>query len=110
MLLKTNMEIKDIITYYVNTSNEVLEIDFRLVQDGDDEIRTDEVPLSELEEYGLKINHEKIETPEEIEDDFDDMMGLDDDFDSEIIIDDLIPFLNEYYTVHPERLPDVSLF
>lgn len=104
------MEIKDIITYYVNTSNEVLEIDFRLMEDNDDEIRTDEVPLSELEEYGLKYEHEKIEIEEDIEDDFDDMMGLDEDFDNQINIDELIPFLNEYYTVHPERLPSPSLF
>lgn len=104
------MEIKDIITYYVNTSNEVLEIDFRLIQDSDDEIRTDEVPLSVLEEYGLKIQHEKIEISEEIDDDFEEMLGLDEDFDNQINIDDLVPFLNEYYTVHPERLPTPSLF
>jgi len=105
------MEIREIISFYINTTNEVLEVDFRLTEDGDDEMRTDEVPLSELTEYGFKFEHEHIDI--ESEDDFDDMSGLlDEDFDidSDINMEELLPFLNEYYTVNPDKLPDVYLF
>lgn len=105
------MEIREIISFYINTTNEVLEVDFRLADDEDTDMRTAEIPLIELQEYGLKFNHEKLDVIEELEDDFDDMMGLDDDFgDQEFLIEELIPFLNEYFTVHSEKLPPKDLF
>lgn len=105
------MEIREIISYYINTTNEVLEVDFRLTDDEDTDMRTAEIPLLELQEYGLNINHEKLDIIEELEDDFEDMGGLDDDFsDEDFSIEDLVPFLNEYFTVHPEKLPFKDLF
>lgn len=105
------MEIREIISYYINTTNEVLEVDFKLTDDEDTDMRTAEIPLLELQEYGLNINHEKLDILEELEDDFEDMSGLDDDFgDEDFSIEDLVPFLNEYFTVHPEKLPSKDLF
>lgn len=112
LFIKTNMEIREILSFYINTTNEVLEVDFRLVDDEDTDMRTAEIPLLELKDYGLKFNHEKIDIIEEMEDDFDDMLGiLDDEFDEdEFSIEELVPFLNEYFTVHPEKLPSKDLF
>ena len=103
------MEIREIISFYVNTANEVLEVDFRLIEDDDSHVRTDEIELSELQDFGLKINHEHLDMMDDITEDYDD---LDDDEEpiEELDRDELLSFLTEYYTVNPDELPDASLF
>jgi hypothetical protein len=103
------MEIREIISFYVNTANEVLEVDFRLIEDDDSHVRTDEIELSELQDFGLKINHEHLDMMDDITEDYDD---LDDEKEliEELDRDELLSFLTEYYTVNPNKLPDASLF
>jgi hypothetical protein len=103
------MEIREIISFYVNTANEVLEVDFRLIEDDDSHVRTDEIELSELQDFGLKINHEHLDMMDDITEDYDD---LDDEEEpiEELDRDELLSFLTEYYTVNPNKLPDASLF
>lgn len=103
------MEIREIISFYVNTANEVLEVDFRLIEDDDSHVRTDEIELSELQDFGLKINHEHLDMMDDITEDYDD---LDDEEEpiEELDRDELLSFLTEYYTVNPDKLPDASLF
>jgi len=105
------MEIREIISFFINTENEVLEVDFRLTEDSDSEVRSAEIEISELEDFGLKINH-TLDVFEEIEDDFDDMSGLDDEFNDidSLTDEDIMSFLNEYYTVNPNKLPPSDLF
>ena len=102
------MEVKEIISFYINTSNEVLEVDFRLIEDDDNSVRTDEIELIELTSFGLQINHEDTHLSDE--DDFEDMDGLDEDFQDDLTMEEVLSFLNEYYIVNPNRLPDPSLF
>ena len=106
------MEIREIISFYINTENEVLEVDFRTIDDNDNEVRTAEINLSELEEFGLQINHSMFDVFKEIEDDFEDMGGLDDDFNTEddLSSEEILSFLNEYYTINPTKLPKSGLF
>ena len=103
------MEIREIISFYVNTANEVLEVDFRLIEDDDSHVRTDKIELSELQDFGLKINHEHLDMMDDIMEDYDD---LDDEEEpiEELDRDELLSFLTEYYTVNPDKLPDASLF
>jgi len=103
------MEIREIISFYVNTANEVLEVDFRLIEDDDSHVRTDEIELSELQDFGLQINHEHLDMMDDIMEDYDD---LDDEEEpiEELDRDELLSFLTEYYTVNPNKLPDISLF
>jgi hypothetical protein len=103
------MEIREIISFYINTANEVLEVDFRLIEDDDSHVRTDKIELSELEDFGLQINHEHLDMMDDITEDYDD---LDDEEEpiEELDRDELLSFLTEYYTVNPNKLPDASLF
>ena len=103
------MEIREIISFYVNTANEVLEVDFRLIEDDDSHVRTDKIELSELQDFGLQINHEHLDMMDDIIEDYDD---LDDEEEpiEELDRDELLSFLTEYYTVNPDELPDASLF
>jgi hypothetical protein len=103
------MEIREIISFYVNTANEVLEVDFRLIEDDDSHVRTDKIELSELQDFGLQINHEHLDMMDDIMEDYDD---LDDEEEpiEELDRDELLSFLTEYYTVNPDELPDASLF
>lgn len=102
------MEIREIISFYINTANEVLEVDFRLIEDDDSQVRTDEIELSELQDFGLKINHEHLDMMDDIMEDYEDLD--DEDPVEEIDRDELLSFLTEYYTVNPDKLPEASLF
>lgn len=104
---KTNMEIREIISFYVNTSNEVLEVDFRLIGDSDTEVRTDEIELSELEDFGLQINHEHLDMMDDILEDYED---IEEEPSEELDRDELLSFLTEYYTINPGKLPEATLF
>ena len=103
------MEIREIISFYVNTANEVLEVDFRLIEDDDSHVRTDEIELSELQDFGLKINHEHLDMMDDITEDYDDLYD-DEEPIEELDRDELLSFLTEYYTVNPDKLPEDSLF
>ena len=46
------MEIKELISFYINESTEMLEVTFRLLSDSDDEIRTGQIEISETENFG----------------------------------------------------------
>lgn len=102
------MEIREIISFYINTANEVLEVDFRLIEDDDSQVRTDEIELSELQDFGLEINHEHLDMMDDIMEDYEDLD--DEDPVEEIDRDELLSFLTEYYTVNPDKLPEASLF
>ena len=103
------MEIREIISFYINTTNEVLEVDFRLIEDDDSQVRTDEIELSELQDFGLEINHEHLDMMEDIMEEYEDL-GEDEYPIEEIDRDELLSFLTEYYTVNPHKLPEASLF
>ena len=102
------MEIREIISFYINTANEVLEVDFRLIEDDDSQVRTDEIELSELQDFGLEINHEHLDMMEDIMEEYEDLE--DEEPIEEIDRDELLSFLTEYYTVNPDKLPEASLF
>ena len=102
------MEIREIISFYINTANEVLEVDFRLIEDDDSQVRTDEIELSELQDFGLEINHEHLDMMEDIMEEYEDLE--DEEPIEELDRDELLSFLTEYYTVNPDKLPEASLF
>lgn len=100
------MEIKEIISYYVDSENEILEISFRLADDEEDYVRTDEIDLSETVDFAYALDTTKnefnlIEEEEEEVFDYEEV-----EFEDEQII----LFLNEYYTVYPNRLPKSEIF
>jgi len=96
------MEIKDVLNYYVNKDNNLLEVSFRTIEDSDELIRTDNIDYSLVEEYGYELESESfdffgVDDDDEFEDDVDQDLELDES--------ELINFLNEYYTINPDSLP-----
>jgi len=109
------MEIKELVTYYINESEETLDVTFRLSIDGDDEIRTDQIEIGVIKSFGYNLDdlrtNNLLEMYNEDDDGDDDLFGdlFSDgieDFDS----DEVKSFLNEYYLIFPDRLPDVDFF
>lgn len=96
------MEIKEVLNYYLNKDNNLLEVTFRTIDDSDDLVRIDNIDYSLVEDYGYELESESF-----------DFFGVDDDEDfvddikEELELDEteLINFLNEYYTVNPKTLP-----
>jgi hypothetical protein len=65
------MEIKDLESFYINESSQTLDVTFRILSDNDDEIRTDQIDLSETKTFGYNF----------LKDDTDDLWDEDDDED-----------------------------
>lgn len=110
------MEIKELISYYINESSKTLDVTFRLTTDGDDEIRTDQIQLDEVESFGYDFDNftenTLIEMYNEEDDDIDDLFGnfFDDDLEKENEEDEIKSFLNEYYLIYPDKLPKSDFF
>ena len=104
------MEILEIYHYEVNEQLKTVEITFRLTSDSDDESRVDTFEFSILNEYGIHIGDEIEDFVFESEEYADEL----DDEESEdwIMLDEeeLISFLNEYYTLNPKKLPEKTFF
>lgn len=101
------MEITEIVSYFINEDSDTLEVTFRTTDDSDNEARVDTISLKEAKEFGYNL----------ITDSFDFFTDEDydnDEFDEEDLLDvdedELTNFLNEYYLVHPNRLPSSEFF
>lgn len=104
------MEIKELVSFYVNEVSETLEVSFRLIGDDDDEIREDQIDLTEVETFGYDLNNKiDLDLFEDDDDEYNDTLEYDlvDDFKDD---DEVISFLNEYYLIYPDYLPDPELF
>lgn len=101
------MEIKDLESFYINETSQTLDVTFRVLNDNEDEIRTDQIDLSETKTFGYEFL--KDETDDLWGDEDDDFFGTyDEEF--EMDEDEIISFLNEYYLIYPDRLPEPQLF
>ena len=98
------MEIKEIISYYIQESTRTLEVSFTLIMDDEDEVRNDIISITEAEDYGYKLIQDDFNLFEE-----EDFEIEEDDFET-VDEETLISYLNEYYVVNPDRLPKPELF
>jgi hypothetical protein len=95
------MEIKEIVSYFLNTDSNILEVSFRTIEDDDEVMRTDSIDYSIVDDYGFDLITESFDF---FDDDFEDDEILPNDR-VELDEDELVTFLNEYYTINPEALP-----
>ena len=95
------MEVVDIISHYIDKTQNLINVEFRLLGDEDDIIREDLIEYSFFEEFGFD-NSKNFDIFEEVLDE-EDEWG-DDEYDY-INEENLISFLNEYYIVYPKKLP-----
>ena len=98
------MEIIEIISYHVNNSDDTIEVKFRLSEDAESEIRVDEIPLSEADDFGFNLILEDFDFFNEDEEN-DNIIDT-----NEVDEDELLSFLNEYYMVYPDKLPSKDLY
>lgn len=102
------MEIKEIISYYLNSDTNIIEVSFRTIDDEEDVLRNDTINYDIVEEYGFDLVTESFDFfGDEDEDDF-----MDESYEDKIELDEdeLIIFLNEYYMVNPHQLPKSELY
>jgi len=100
------MEIKEIVSYFLNSDSNILEVSFRTIDDEEDVLRTDNINYSIVSEYGFELETESFNFFSE-------------DFEEDLIVeenkieldeDELITFLNEYYTINQESLPKSEFY
>jgi hypothetical protein len=100
------MEIKEIISYFLNTETNVLDVSFRTIDDSEEVLRTDSIDYTNVEDYGFDLVSESFDF---FGDDFED----DEIFEEEKVEldeDELLMFLNEYYTINPSSLPKSEFY
>lgn len=101
------MEIKEIISYYLNGDTNIIEVSFRTIDDEEDVLRNDTIDYNIVEEYGFDLITESF-----------DFFGDDDDIEGgifeeetiELDEDELVIFLNEYYMINPSQLPKSEFY
>jgi hypothetical protein len=101
------MEIKEIVSYFLNAESNILEIFFRTIDDEDDVLRTDNIDYSITEEYGFVLESDTFGF---YDDEFDEEDLFEEESKIELDEDELISFLNEYYEINPKSLPKPELY
>jgi hypothetical protein len=81
-------------------------VSFRTIEDDEEVMRTDSIDYSIVEDYGFDLVTESFDF---FDDDFEDDEVLPMDK-VELDEDELITFLNEYYTINPEVLPKSEFY
>jgi len=101
------MEVIEIDDYFINRDNNVISVSFRMIGDPENMIREDIIEYSYLDEFGYDI--------EDYSQDFDVFDEEWDEWDEEedynevhMDEDELRSFLNEYYVVFPDKIPDAE--
>ena len=102
-----NTEINELVSYFINEENQTLEVTFRFDSDNEDEIRTDQIDLSESTTFGYNLIPNNTDfyndRYDDEEDEFEEYYEVVDE-------DEVISFLNEYYLIYPNKLPKSELF
>ena len=101
------MEIKEIVSYFLNSESNILEVSFRTFDDEDDVLRTDNIDYSITEEYGFVLESEIFGF---YDDEFEDDEVFDEELKIELDEDELVSFLNEYYEINTKSLPKPELY
>lgn len=99
------MEVVEIVSYYLNDDTKILEVSFKMLNDEEDTVRNEKINYSIVEEYGYDLITESFDFFDEEDDDFFGEIEK-----TELDIDELTSFLNEYYTVNPEMIPDSEFY
>lgn len=94
------MEVIEIIAHHIDKTQNIINIEFKMMGDDEDTVREDIIEYSFFEEFGY-------DNKKDFEDFFDDddIDEWDDDFEYVTNEDDLISFLNEYYVIYPKKIP-----
>jgi hypothetical protein len=98
------MEIQELIFFYLHENTSMVEVQFRLNVDSEEELRTDFIHLDEANDFGHELLMEDYNLQEDEEEDefyWLESPSVDEDV--------LLSFLNEYYIINPDKLPKPEL-
>lgn len=101
------MQVKELVTFYINEMSKTLDVSFRMEIDSEDEIRNDSILIEEVKNFGYEfLNEEKMDLYED--ENYEDLLN---DFEDEIVDEnEVLSFLNEYYMINENKLPSAELF
>jgi len=102
------MEIIEIISFHLNNLEEVLEVSFRTNSDSEDLSRETKIPYTDISDFGYDFHSElDIDLDDEDDEEF-----FDDFEDDDLFVDEneILSFLNEYYTLFIDKLPKAEPF
>jgi hypothetical protein len=93
------MEIIEIITFHINKLEEVLEVTFRTNSDTEEEYREAKIPFIDIDDFGYNFHTDTDEF--NLSDEYEDI-------DDDLFIDEneILSFLNEYYVLFTDKLPN----
>ena len=100
------MEIREIISYFLNSDTNVLDVSFRTFEDSEEVMRTDSIDYSNVADYGFDLVSESFDF-------FGEEFEVDEILEEEKIEldeEELVMFLNEYYTINPDALPKSEFY
>lgn len=102
------LRISELVSYYINDITNTLDISFRIFGDEEEHIRIDEISLSEVETFGYNLK-DKIDLDlfYDYDDDSDDLFEGDKE---EMDHTEIKTFLDQYYLIYPDYLPESELF
>jgi len=103
------MQVKELVSFYINETSKTIDVSFRLETDGDEEIRNDSIMINDVESYGYEFLNENIEDLFEDEEDFFEK-NYNEKYDNEFDETEVLSFLNEYYMINQNKLPPAELF
>jgi len=99
------MEIKEIVSYFLNSDSNILEVSFRTIDDNEEVLRTDNINYAIVEDYGFELQTESFDFfDEDFEDDEVQVEKI------ELDEDELVVFLNEYYTINSHLVPKAEFY
>ena len=96
------MEVCEIISHHINKVQNLINVEFRLIDDEDEVVREDVIEYSFFKEFGYDKTND-LNIYEIISEEVDEWEN--DDYDYITNEDDLLSFLNEYYIIYPKKLP-----
>lgn len=101
------MEITELLSCFVNFDKNIIEVSFRIEEDSEDVFRSAEIDFDIAEEFGLIFENDDYDF---YSDELDDVEL--DEVNDEVQIDsyEVISFLNEYYEINPDELPEPELY
>jgi hypothetical protein len=101
------MEVVEVISFHINNIEEILEVSFRTNNDNEDVSREGKIPFYDISDFGYSFHEE---TDDEIFEDDDDYLNEFDDDDLFVDENEVLLFLNEYYTLFIDKLPKPEFF
>ena len=96
------MEVCEVISHHIDKVQNLINVEFRLIDDEDEVVREDVIEYSFFKEFGYDKTND-LNIYEIISEEVDEWEN--DDYDYITNEDDLLSFLNEYYIIYTKKLP-----